>query len=197
MKTLAALVAAMLILAHPLASSATEPQQTHQQGAYATAQWDYVEGDVITGVQLSLFFDQAVYPRSDGPVPTPFLTFSIFRVNLATGEVFDGLVESTDFQFTIDKDLSTARLTAPLVYLLVNNENVYEASVDLQWQATSEVRHFVQAVHSPGGNATAQEVKEVDAVASGSIFANGTEFTPVPSTSARLQEYKYQSVTAQ
>jgi hypothetical protein len=171
---------------------------THNKivGDSVYAIFEYSVGPVNTYLSVSVTnqTEQDGGPRTQDA----FLSITMSQYNtetfelLAVGEAF-----TPDFVLTMDKGLNTATVRAD--HIIFQNYGVFpnvftDWAVNLTFTGSgvvdSQHSHFNEK--DPGVKLNIQfEGDFRDAIASGSIFGGGVQFTPVPSTSAQLQHNKF------
>lgn len=171
-------------------------------GDGAFAEFHYSDGDTVTFVSVTTSAQQTLRPpQPGGPKDSPLTTVAILRFNATTGENLILASGSTTTQtFTIERDMSSARLVA-----VVNVKDSvlgtrYDVPIDLTWTATGELvrdqsqSHFneqglVVNAHFVGSHRSA-------AVA-GTVIARGANVTPGGAQMAEIQSNNSGSVMVQ
>ncbi len=200
MRTPAAALAVTLAVAVPLSAQAKSRTVEHVKivGDSAIASWEYTQGNILTFVNIVATLNNI----NDNGQKTEdaFISLAISQSEIDTGNVLiTGVAYTTDFDFHVDHDLKMATLHAQdAIFQNDNDFTFFNVNIDLNWNATADAteQHSHDQVREPGLKINSQFKGEFrDAQASGSIFGNNIQFTPVPSNSGQLQHNKFGSVT--
>ena len=190
-------VLAMLLVSFSPPIAALAAESTQYSGMGADAYFSSVDGCIstITFVQ-GLDFE---YKKPPGE-PQSYVYLTVSQYNSCNGESIMyveafGWVSESDFQVSPKQD--TATLTATVTgYDWVSQSNV-ELSVDLAWTAEGPVTRTKTNNHYkfPGCHITEKFTQLTrTGAASGSVSDGETNFTPEPSWSASVWEFKSGSV---
>jgi hypothetical protein len=177
-------------------------ERTRIVGAGAFAEYSYQEAGVWTFVSATV--NDSTYlspPQPGGPEPSRFVSVSVFRFVMETGQVLLGASGMTEeFQFTFSRDLTAARLVATAEGWDLDGWRL-TFKVDLSWEATGEPengnfhslyreRGFLLQSHTSG------EFR--DGTATGTIETRGENLIrSYPSNSAQVQNSKSGSLLVQ
>jgi hypothetical protein len=193
--------AAVLACLIPLAAQAGSKTRTRTKivGHTAVASWDYVEGDVLTFVNVVVTENN--YTDASGRGEDAFVSLSISQSNISTGNVLITGVAYADgpssFDFSVDKQLGTATLRVrDAIFQDDNSFTFFNVDMDLTWTATDEAYTSKSNEKYTGpGFRLKSHFQGVfrDGVATGSIFGKNIQFTPGPSNSAMLQFNRFGS----
>ena len=193
---LGAVLAMLLVsLSQPIAALAAEPVQFSGMGA--NADFSNVEGCINTDTFVQGLDFQYKKPSGE---PQSYVFLTVSQYNSCTGESIlyveaFGWVSESDFQVSPKQD--TATLTATVTgYDWVSQSNV-ELSVDLTWTADGPVTRTKTNNHYkfPGCHINEKFTQMTrTGVAYGSVSDGEMNFTPQPSWSASVWEFKSGSV---
>jgi len=195
MKVVAVLAMLLVSFSQPIAALAAESIQYSGMGA--DAYFSNIDGCINTDT-----FVQGVdfqYKKPSGE-PQSYVYLTVSQYNSCTGESIMyveafGWVSESDFQVSPKQD--TATLTATISgYDWVSQSNV-ELTVDLAWTAEGPVTRMKSNEHYkfPGCHITEKFTQLTrTGVASGSVSDGEMNFTPEPSWSASVWEFKSGSV---
>ena len=195
MKGLAVLAMLLLSVSQPIAALAAESIQYSGMGA--DAYFSNLDGCISTDTFVQGLDYQYKKPASE---PQSYVYLTVSQYNSCTGESIMyveafGWVSESDFQVSAKQD--TATLTATVTgYDWVSQENV-ELYVDLAWTAEGPVTRTKTNDHYkfPGCHINEKFTQLTrTAVASGSVSDSEMNFTPDPSWSASVWEFKSGSV---
>jgi hypothetical protein len=121
----------------------------------------------------------------------PLTVVSIERSTLSTFEVLlSGAGQTTDFVFTVDKDLKNANLQASLRFDDDNSQTSFPLTVNMNWVGTRPLNdHSHSNTRDFDGLRIIENFKgrHRQAIATGSVEGLGIEFTPVASSTAEIQ----------
>lgn len=190
MNTLPAIALLTLVLLSPFAAEArttVERLQLQERGVFA--EWQYVDdaGNVTAVTVTASEFGRK--PGTD-PTQTPFLAVSIFHVDPDGFVVFSGTGSTESFGFTVDSDLTNAQLVGTVPVFDEGSGTFVDFQVDLTFAATGplERSQFTSRIREPGFVSVAHFKGESrEATATGTASGVGINFTPVPSTVAKIQ----------
>ena len=199
MKTAIKLVAVLGVLLvsfiHPVAALAAESIQ--YSGVGADAYFSDIDGCISTDTFVQGLDYQYKKPASE---PQSYVYLTVSQYNTCTGESIMyveafGFISESAFQ--VSEKQETATLTATVTgYDWVSQSSV-ELSVDLTWTAEGPVTRMKTSNHYkfPGCHINEKFTQLTrTAVASGSVSDGQTNFTPEPSWSASVWEFKSGSV---
>ena len=199
MKTAIKLVAVldMLLVSfmHPVTALAAESIQYNGMGA--DAYFSNIDGCISTDTFVQGLDYQYKKPASE---PQSYVYLTVSQYNTCTGESIMyveafGFISESGFQ--VSEKQETATLTATVTgYDWVSQSSV-ELYVDLTWTAEGSVTRMKTSNHYkfPGCHINEKFTQLTrTAVASGSVSDGQTNFTPEPSWSASVWEFKSGSV---
>ena len=190
-------VVAMLLVSFSQPSAARAAESTQYSGMGADAYFSNVDGCINTDTFVQGLDYQYKKPSGE---PQSYVYLTVSQYNSCTGESMMyveafGWVSESDFQVSPKQD--TATLTATVTgYDWVSQSNV-ELSVDLTWTAEGPVTRTKTNEHYkfPGCHITEKFTQLTrTGVAYGSVSDGGMNFTPEPSWSASVWEFKSGSV---
>jgi hypothetical protein len=201
MRTSVIAVALTLAVGAPLTAQAKTRTVEFNRivGDTATAEWDYSDGDVVTYVNVVVTRNN-VTDNQSGKSKDAFVSLAISQSSISTGNVIiTGSGYTSDFDFTVDKDLKMGTLHAKdVIFQDDNSFTFFNVDIDLNWTATAAATSSASHdhVHSPGLLMLSMFKGEFrDASAAGSIFGKDIQFAPTPSTQGQLQHNKFGTVT--
>ena len=187
-----------LSLAVPTAAQAKVIEKTKVTGNSAFATWDYSQDGVITFVSVNVT-NNDVKTKPGGKSKDAFAVVSVLQTDIESGDLLlAGTAEftATEFTFTIDKQLSTARLQASGIFQ-TSEFQFPPITVDLTWTATGpevdhkdkssfeedglKVKMRFQGRHRPA------QADNTSAVSPTGVVIGGEQVTPVPSATGELQ----------
>jgi hypothetical protein len=189
-----------LAVAAPISAHAKTKTVDHIKivGDTAIASWDYTQGNVLTFVNVVATLNNI--KEDHVKTQDAFVSVAISQSEIDTNTVLiTGVAYTTDFDFHVDHDLKMATLHVNNVtFFDADDLNSFNIDIDLNWSATAEstTQHSHDQIRAPGLKINSQFKGEFrDAMAVGSIFGKGIQFTPVPSSMGQLQANKFGSVT--
>ena len=199
MKTVIKLVAvlAMLLVSfgQPMAALAAEPIQYSGMGA--NAYFSHIDGCINTDTFVQGLDFQYKKPPSE---PESYVYLTVSQYNSCTGESImyvEGFTWVSESDFQVSEKQNTATLTATVAgYDEVTQSNV-ELYVDLTWTAEGPVTRMKTNNHYkfPGCHINEKFTQLTrTGVAYGSVSDGEMNFTPQPSWSASIWEFKSGSV---
>ena len=193
---LASVLAMLLVsVSQPIAALAAESIQYSGMGA--NAYFSQIDGCINTDTFVQGLDSQYKKPSGE---PQSYVYLTVSQYNSCTGEGLMyveafGWVSESDFQVSEKQD--TATLTATVTgYDWVSQSNV-ELSVDLSWTAEGPVTRMKTNNHYkfPGCHINEKFTQMTrTGVAYGSVSDGEMNFTPQPSWSASIWEFKSGSV---
>jgi hypothetical protein len=202
MRPFALALALATVAALPSAAQAKSRTVEHLniKGDTATASWDYTEGDIVTFVNVVVTNDNQ--SGSAGKGENAYVSLSISQAEVSTGNVLIAGVAYTEgntFSFVYDKAKGTATLDVPTAIFQDDNSfTFFDVSLHLTFTATSEAVQMRSndRYSEPGLRIVSHFVGSFrDAVAVGSVYGKGIEFTPVASSLGQLQQNNFGSST--
>jgi hypothetical protein len=200
MRRAAALLPIALMLAVPLAAQAGTKirEKTKFIGESVSASWSYTNGDIFTFVSVVASNNNTVINGEKSE--DAFATVSIVRVDLSTDTVLiSGSAETNNFTFHLDNNLSQATLSIPnVVFQNDATFTFFDLAVNLTWTGTGDITslHTKEKEVHPGFKLKSQFKSDGrEGVATGSVFGNDIQFTPVPSETASLMHAKSGTMT--
>ena len=164
-----------------------ERVQLQERGVFA--EWQYTdEAGNFTAVTVTA----GEFGRKPGtdPTQTPFLAVSIFHVDPDGSVLFSGTGSTESFGFTVDADLTNARLEGTVPVFNEGEGTIVDFQVDLTFAATGplERSRVTSRIREPGFVSVAHFKGESrEATATGTVSGVGSNWTPVPSTVAFIQ----------
>ena len=199
MKTAMKLVAALAMLlasfSQPIAALAAESIQYSGMGA--DAYFSNIDGCINTDTFVQGLDFQYKKPSGE---PQSYVYLTVSQYNSCTGEPImyvEGLTWISESDFQVSEKQDTATLTATASgYDEVSQSNV-ELYLDLTWTAGGPVTRLKTSNHYkfPGCHITEKFTQLTrSGVASGSVSEGEMNFTPEPSWSASVWEFKSGSV---
>jgi hypothetical protein len=201
MRTSTIALAVTLAVAAPLTAQANTRTIEFNRivGDTATAEWDYTQGDVVTYVNV-VVSKNAVNDNESGKSSDAFVALAISQSSISTGNVIiTGSGYTSDFDFSVDRDLKMATLHAKnLIFQDDNSFTFFNVDIDLNWSATGSITTATSHDHvrSPGMVMLSMFKGDFrDASATGSIFGKDIQFTPMSSTQGQLQHNKFGTLT--
>jgi hypothetical protein len=175
------------------AEARTVVELTKVTGTGVIAEWFITdtENDTFTFVNIITTLNATVQPPNGAATEEPLTVVSITQSTLSTFEVLiDGFADTTDFIFTVDKNLKNANLQASLEFQNVATGVNFPLTVNMNWIGTrpfndhshSNIRDFdgLRIIENFNG-------RHRQAIATGSVEGLGIEFTPVASSTAEIQ----------
>jgi hypothetical protein len=167
-------------------------------GDSANASWSYTQGNIITFVNVVVTNDNV--KDANGKSKDAIVSLAISQAEVDTGNVLIAGVAYTDkFNLWVDKDLESATLTVTdAIFQDDNSFTFFNVNMNLTWTATADMttQKSKDNFAVPGLKMHTQFKGEFrDAIASGSIFGKGIQFTPMPSDMGQLQHNNFGQVT--
>jgi hypothetical protein len=170
-------------------------------GNSAVASWDYTDGNIGTFVNVVVTENDET--GTAGPGETAVVSLAISRYEIDSGNVLmtgAAYVEgSSNFAFHVDHQLNTATLdVSNAIFQDDNSFTFFNVDMHLTWTGTGDVTTMQSNSNekSPGLRVKSKFKGDFrDAVASGSIFGKGIQFTPMPSATAQLQFNRFGELT--
>lgn len=190
-------VLAMLLVSFSPPIAALAAESTQYSGMGADAYFSSVDGCINTDTFVQGLDFQYKKPSGE---PQSYAYLTVSQYNSCTGETLmyvEGLTWVSESDFQVSPKQDTATLTATVTgYDEVSQSNV-ELSVDLTWTAEGPVTRTKTSNHYkfPGCHINEKFTQMTrTGVAYGSVSDGETNFTPEPSWSASVWEFKSGSV---
>ncbi|HEX5941166.1 MAG TPA: hypothetical protein VFY66_02760 [Anaerolineales bacterium] len=190
-------VLAMLLVSFSPPIAALAAESTQYSGMGADAYFSSVDGCINTDTFVQGLDFQYKKPSGE---PQSYAYLTVSQYNSCTGETLmyvEGLTWVSESDFQVSPKQDTATLTATVTgYDEVSQSNV-ELSVDLTWTAEGPVTRTKTSNHYkfPGCHINEKFTQMTrTGVAFGSVSDGETNFTPEPSWSASVWEFKSGSV---